>query len=100
MNALNPSHAALVAEVTALRAQVAQSRRNCDAESQVSADLRAEVTALRASLGDAVELCESLRADRDKLRAACERTLDLLDQPSTRLEIAGTMRAALGRSAL
>ncbi len=53
MNALNPSHAALIAEVTALR----------------------------ASLGDAVELCESLRADRDALRAALECIVAALSQP-------------------
>ena len=33
------------------------------------AALVAEVTALRATLNDAVELCESLRSERDALRA-------------------------------
>ncbi len=67
MNALNPSHAALVAEVTALR----------------------------ATLNDAVELCESLRADRDVLRDAANDALAFRDTPATWAKL----RAALERSA-
>ncbi len=73
------------------------------------AALVAEVTALRASLGDAVEMVESLRADRDALRAAlaeCVRLLDanaialVPDSTENQHPIVRRARAALVRSAL
>ncbi len=89
MNALNPSHTALIAEVTALR----------------------------ASLGDAVELCETLRSERDALRAAVHVEQEECDTIASNLVaddyvtraveeqaqllsgVAGRLRAALERSA-
>ncbi len=71
MNALNPSHAALVAEVTALR----------------------------ATLSDAVELVESLRAERDALRAALDLAAHKLDCRYRHADVATMLRAALERSA-
>ncbi len=71
-------------------------------------DLLAEVTALRATLNDAVELCETLRAERDKLRAALEDIAQRGPVPgygsasALLLRLVGTQstaRAALGRAA-
>ncbi len=76
MNALNPSHAALIAEVTALR----------------------------ATLNDAVELCEALRSERDRLRdfaLIVERSACLRQHVSGKcICFACEARDALGRAAL
>lgn len=86
MNALNTSHATLIAEVAALRA---------------------EVQTLRATLTDSIALCEELRATRDKqtaaiadLRDACETAASLIASiPGRYPDTLAQLRAALERSA-
>ncbi len=61
------------------------------------AALVAEVTALRATLNDAVELCESLRGERDKLQRTLKLCVARLEEYG---DAEGSIAIELARAAL